>query len=142
MKRPSSNDGARNTRPVGLKVMVVDDNTDAANIMAMYLETSGHEVIVEHASRTALERARSERADVFLLDIGLPDMDGNELARQLRLMPELATSCLIAVTGYGQEQDRKSTTAAGFDYHFVKPVDMTKLTSLLAELDMPAPTQY
>jgi signal transduction histidine kinase len=134
MQQPSSNRGGGNTRPVGLKVMVVDDNADAADMLAMYLETSGHEVIVENTSRTALERARRERADVFLLDIGLPDMDGNELARQLRSMPELASSCLIAVTGYGQEQDRKRTTEAGFDYHFVKPVNMTKLTSLLAEL--------
>jgi signal transduction histidine kinase len=134
MQQPSSTDDASNTRPVGLKVMVVDDNADAADMLAMYLETSGHEVIVENTSRMALERARRERADVLLLDIGLPDMDGNELARQLRSMPELASSCLIAVTGYGQEQDRTRTTEAGFDYHFVKPVNMTKLTSLLAEL--------
>jgi signal transduction histidine kinase len=136
VKRPLSNDGSTNTRSGGLKVMVVDDNSDAAEMLAMYLETSGHEVIVEHVSRTALERARIEHPNVFLLDIGLPDMDGNELARQLRSLPELASSCLIAVTGYGQEQDRKSTIAAGFDYHFVKPVNMTKLTSLLAELTL------
>jgi signal transduction histidine kinase len=134
MQLPSSNDKPGNTRQGGLKIMVVDDNTDAASMLAMYLETSGHEVIVEHASRTALERARREHPDVFLLDIGLPDMDGNELARQLRSLPELASSCLIAVTGYGQEQDRKGTTAAGFDHHFVKPVNMTKLALLLAEL--------
>ena len=73
--------------------------------------------------------------------IGLPDMDGNELARHLRALPHLASACLIAVTGYGQEQDRRNTAAAGFDYHFVKPVDMTKLSALLAELGniQPAP---
>jgi signal transduction histidine kinase len=134
MKRPLSNDNLQNIRPGGLKVMVVDDNVDAANMLAMYLETSGHDVVVEHESRTALARARSEQPKVFLLDIGLPDMDGNELARQLRSLPELASSCLIAVTGYGQDQDIKGTTEAGFDHHFVKPVDMTKLHALLTEL--------
>lgn len=122
--------------PAALKLMVVDDNIDAADMLAMYLETSGHEVLVEHASRTALERARREHPDVFMLDIGLPDMDGNELARQLRSIPELASVCLIAVTGYGQEQDREMTTAAGFDHHFVKPVDMSTLTTLLAEISV------
>lgn len=131
---PVSNHGSRNTHPRGLKVMVVDDNSDAADMLAMYLETSGYEVIVEHVSQAALERARDEHPNVFLLDIGMPGMDGNELARQLRSIPELASSCLIAVTGYGQEQDMNSTNAAGFDYHFVKPVNMTQLTMLLAEL--------
>jgi len=133
-ERPLSNDGLRHLRPAGLKVMVVDDNVDAANMLAMYLETSGYDVIVEHESRRALARARHEQPKVFLLDIGLPDMDGNELARQLRSLPELASSCLIAVTGYGQELDIKGTTEAGFDHHFVKPVEMTKLLALLAEL--------
>lgn len=132
--QPLPDEGASRSHAAGLKVMVVDDNADAANMLAMVLETSGHQVIVEHLSRTALERARREQPNVFLLDIGLPDMDGNELARQLRSLPELASSCLIAVTGYAQEQDRKSTTEAGFDHHFVKPVNMTKLTSLLAAL--------
>jgi CheY-like chemotaxis protein len=125
-----------NVHPAALKLMVVDDNIDAADMLAMYLETSGHEVLVEHGSRTALARARRERPDVFLLDIGLPDMDGNELARQLRSVPELASACLIAVTGYGQEQDREMTAAAGFDHHFVKPVDMSTLTTLLAEISV------
>ena len=133
-RRHPSNDGAMNSPPAGLKVMVVDDNADAADMLAMFLDTAGHEVSVEYSSRSALERARVEHPQVFLVDIGLPDMDGNDLARQLRSIPELVSSCLIAVTGYGQEQDRQSTTDSGFDYHFVKPVDMTKLTSLLSEL--------
>lgn len=133
--KPSlSNDGSASSDPVGLKVMVVDDNDDAANMLAMCLEALGHKVIVEHGSQTALARACSEHPKVFLLDIGLPDMDGNELARHLRSLPEFASSYLIAVTGYGQEEDRKITTAAGFDYHFVKPVNMTELKSVLAEL--------
>ena len=132
--RFESNGDLIETRAAAMKVMVVDDNIDAANLLAMGLEMSGHEVIIEHASRPALERACREHPNVFLLDIGLPDMDGNELARQLRSLPEFASSSLIAVTGYGQEQDRKKTAAAGFDHHFVKPINMTELASLLVEL--------
>jgi PAS domain S-box-containing protein len=117
-----------------LRLMIVDDNADAAGMLAMVLEAAGHEVIVEHDSRRALERAGSECPDAFLLDIGLPEIDGIELARQLRSRPESASSTLIAVTGYGQEQDRRNTAAAGFDHHFVKPVDTVQLTLLLAEL--------
>jgi CheY-like chemotaxis protein len=117
-----------------LRLMIVDDNADAAGMLAMVLEAAGHEVIVEHDSRRALDRAGSERPDAFLLDIGLPEIDGIELARQLRSRPESASSTLIAVTGYGQEQDRRNTAAAGFDHHFVKPVDTVQLTLLLAEL--------
>ncbi|HEV2610027.1 MAG TPA: ATP-binding protein [Noviherbaspirillum sp.] len=117
-----------------LRILVVDDNVDAAAMLAMLLEASGHEVLVEHASRKALERAREEKPQVCLLDIGLPEIDGNELAQRLRAQPETAKSVLIAVTGYGQEQDRKQTLAAGFDHHLVKPVDTKKLAFLLAEV--------
>jgi PAS domain S-box-containing protein len=116
-----------------LKVMVVDDHADAARMLAMSLEASGHEVVVEHGSRRALERARIEAPDVCVLDIGLPDLDGNELARRLRAQPETAGAMLIAVTGYGQEQDRKNALAAGFDFHLVKPVDTAQLAALIAD---------
>jgi signal transduction histidine kinase/PAS domain-containing protein/ActR/RegA family two-component response regulator len=117
-----------------LRLMVVDDNTDAAQMLAMFLEASGYHVLVEHGSKRALERARIEVPDVCLLDIGLPDIDGNELARRLRAQPETAKAVLIAVTGYGQEHDRESARAAGFDHHLVKPVDTAKLAALLAEI--------
>jgi PAS domain S-box-containing protein len=116
-----------------LRILVVDDNVDAASMLAMLLEASGHEVMVEYGARDALARARAEQPDVCLLDIGLPEIDGNELAQQLRALPETARSLLIAVTGYGQEQDRKQTLAAGFDHHLVKPVDAKKLAALIAE---------
>ncbi|MDQ3524092.1 MAG: ATP-binding protein [Chloroflexota bacterium] len=115
-----------------LRVMVVDDNVDAAAMLEMLLEESGHQVLVEHSSPRALERAREEAPQVCLLDIGLPEMDGNELAKRLRAQPETAKSLLIAVTGYGQEKDRSQALAGGFDHHLVKPVDMKKLFSLLA----------
>jgi PAS domain S-box-containing protein len=121
---------------MGLRLMIVDDNADAADMLAMFLRTMGHEVMVEHDARRALERARVERPDAFLLDIGLPDIDGNELALRLRSQPGSEASVLIAVTGYGQDEDEKSTVAARFNHHFVKPVDTAKLTVLLTALSV------
>jgi PAS domain S-box-containing protein len=115
-----------------LRVLVVDDNVDAAATLGMLLEACGYLVDVEHDSHRALERARRQRPDVALLDIGLPDMDGNELARRLRADAQTAAIVLVAVTGYGQEQDRRAAFAAGFDHHFVKPVDLDELARLLA----------
>jgi CheY-like chemotaxis protein len=115
------------------KILVVDDNADAATLLSMLLEASGHQVLVEHGAKRALERARIEQPDACLLDIGLPDMDGNELAQHLRALPQTAGTLLIALTGYGQEEDRKATLAAGFDHHLVKPVDFKKLASILAD---------
>jgi signal transduction histidine kinase len=119
-----------------LRVMVVDDNADAAHTLAMFLEAEGHQVTVDYEAGNALVRARTMAPRVCLLDIGLPDIDGIELARRLRAMPETATAVLIAVTGYGKEQDRKNAIAAGFDYHFVKPVDTSKLAALLAQISV------
>jgi CheY-like chemotaxis protein len=116
----------------GLKIMLVDDNVDAAGMLAMLLEVSGHTVLVEHEPLRALAQARLARPDVCLLDIGLPDMDGNELARRLRAQPETAHCVLFAVSGYGQEQDRREALAAGFSDHLVKPVDFERLAGLLA----------
>jgi PAS domain S-box-containing protein len=114
------------------RIMLVDDNQDAALMLAMLLESAGHEVTVEHAAKAALAHSAKARPDVFLLDIGLPEMDGNALARRLREQPETAGAVLIALTGYGQEQDREGTRAAGFDHHLVKPVDMDYLMTLLS----------
>ncbi|MGI4848402.1 MAG: hybrid sensor histidine kinase/response regulator [Janthinobacterium lividum] len=114
-----------------LRIMVVDDNVDAAVLLSMYLEAAGHVVMVEHTSANALRRGLEERPDVFLLDIGLPDMNGNELARLLKAQPETSKALLIAITGYGQAQDRNSTAQAGFAHHFVKPVDTARLAQAL-----------
>ena len=115
-----------------LKIMLVDDNLDAAEMLSMFLEASGHQIIVEHGSRRALERAQVELPDVCLLDIGLPEMDGNELAQRLRGISTTAGIVLIAVTGYGQDRDREASMAAGFDHHLVKPVDTDRLATVLA----------
>ncbi|MDB5919887.1 MAG: hypothetical protein JWR40_4121 [Massilia sp.] len=114
-----------------LRLLVVDDNDDAAMMLSMLLESSGYEVAAENSARAGLARALAERPDVCLLDIGLPEMDGYELARRLRAAPELAHATLIAITGYGQLEDKQKALAAGFDHHLVKPVDTAELSALL-----------
>lgn len=114
-----------------LKVMVVDDNADAAHMLASVVEALGHEVVVEIDSVHVVARAKVEKPQVFLLDIGLPGIDGNELARRLRAAPETAKALLVAVTGYGREQDREASMRSGFDHHFVKPVDVATIAGLL-----------
>jgi signal transduction histidine kinase/CheY-like chemotaxis protein len=114
-----------------LRILVVDDNEDAADTLAMLLEVSGHEVMVEHSPHRALARAKETAPQVCLLDIGLPDMDGAELARRLRALPETAPALQVAVTGYGQDSDRARTRDAGFDHHLVKPIDLDQLQALL-----------
>lgn len=117
-----------------LRIMIVDDNADAANSLALLLQAQGHQVAVEYSAQDALERARLEAPEVLLLDIGLPDMDGNALARQMRTLPQTASATLIALTGYGQEKDRIRSKEAGFDHHLVKPADSTVLKDLLARI--------
>jgi signal transduction histidine kinase/CheY-like chemotaxis protein len=119
-------------RDEGLSIMVVDDNVDAAAMLALLLEASGHRVIVEHDPLRALERARTEAPQVCLLDIGLPGIDGYELARRLRAQPVTAHALLVAITGYGQDSDRERAAAAGFDRHLVKPMDLGTLQDVLA----------
>ena len=114
------------------KILVVDDNVDAAETIAMLLEATGYEVHVEHDAKRALQRTVAEKPDICLLDIGLPEMNGHELAREIRKLPGMASAVLIALTGYGREDDRANTRAAGFDHHFVKPVDTTELALVLA----------
>ncbi len=114
------------------KVLLVDDNVDAAESLAMLLRMAGHEVVLAHDGPNALALAQSERPGVMLLDLGLPGMDGFQVAQRLRqagLMPPLR---LIALTGYGQTADRKATAEAGFQAHLVKPVDFDELARLIA----------
>jgi PAS domain S-box-containing protein len=119
-------------QPAGaLRLLVVDDNDDAAMMLSMLLEASGYEVSSENGSLAGLKRALAELPDVCLLDIGLPEMDGYELARHMRAAPELAHATLIAITGYGQLEDKQKAFAAGFDHHLVKPVNTAELTALL-----------
>jgi CheY-like chemotaxis protein len=116
------------------RVLVVDDNMDAADMLVMMLQMFGHEVQAAYTGQTALETAVEYQPDVVLLDIGLPDMNGYEVARHLRQQPQTKDVKLIAMTGYGQDSDRQRTQEAGFDHHLVKPADPQKLQDLLATL--------
>jgi CheY-like chemotaxis protein len=98
------------------------------------LEFNGHQVTVEHDPQLALQRATSEAFDIFLLDIGLPGMDGTELARRLRAMPVGRNALMVAITGYGQHLDRKNARKAGFDHYFVKPIEPPKLLAVLSSV--------
>jgi signal transduction histidine kinase/CheY-like chemotaxis protein len=115
----------------GRRVLIVDDNADAALMLQIALEQLGHSVEVAADGPSALARAQSSAPAVVLLDIGLPMMDGYEVARQLRARSGTPRPLLIAVTGYGQDGDRHSTHQAGFDHHLVKPVDLHDLEKLL-----------
>ncbi len=120
------------------RILVVDDSHDAAESLALLLRLMGQDVRVAHDGATALELARSFQPDTAFLDIGMPGMDGNELARRLRREPTQRGLRLIALTGWGQEEDRKLTKAAGFDRHLTKPVDIAVLQELVARAPVPS----
>jgi len=116
----------------GRRVMVADDNKDAADALAMLLELSGHEVRVAHRGRAALELAQRFRPDVAIIDIGMPDLSGYDVAKELRRESWGTGICLIALTGWGQDDDRQRAKDAGFDRHMTKPVEAWALEELLS----------
>lgn len=116
-----------------LRIMVVDDNEDSAHTLGILLKSSGYRTDVLLDPRAALERARRELPDVFILDIGMPHMDGYELARRIRDMQAPQRPLLVALTGYGHDADRQRARDAGFDHHLVKPLDPDALSAILAE---------
>ena len=120
------------------RILVVDDNVDAARTLAMVLEMAGHRVTVEHSAQAALAHAGQDGFDVILLDIGLPDMSGHALAAALKDLPCCAGAALVAVSGYGQEQDRRMSREAGFAAHLVKPVRAEELTETIARVQATA----
>ena len=115
------------------RVLIVDDNVDSAESLAVLLRQSGHEVRTTHDGPSALDLTSSYRPEVVLLDIGLPGMDGYEVARRLKQQPGMQAVSLAAVTGYGQEEDRRRSREAGFDYHLVKPVDLAALQEVFTK---------
>ena len=115
------------------RILVVDDNQDSADSLATLLRLTGHEVHIAHDGLEALERAAAFQPEVILLDIGLPRLNGYEAARRIREQQRHQAPTLVALTGWGQEEDRRRTNEAGFDAHLVKPVDFAALTKLLAE---------
>ena len=127
--------GNKRSTTGSLRVMVVDDNADAAQMLGMLLEAFGHKVTVGYSALQALEQSRIEPPDVYVLDIGLPEIDGNELALRLKAEMQTAGATFIALTGYGQRYDRESALAAGFSHYFVKPVDTSKLLAVLDRIE-------
>ena len=113
------------------RILVVDDNADAAESVAMIVKLSKHDVQVAHDGQTALEVAKVYRPHIVLLDIGLPGMNGYEAAKRLRQDPNLANTLLVAMTGYGRQEDQRRSHEAGFDHHLVKPVDVDVIQGLL-----------
>jgi DNA-binding response OmpR family regulator len=113
---------------------VVDDNQDAASSLAMHPRILGNDVETAHDGQAALQTFVEFRPSVVLLELGMPDMSGYEVARRLRELPQFQKVSLVALTGWGQEDDRRKTHEAGFDDHMVKPVNVDALQVLLADL--------
>jgi CheY-like chemotaxis protein len=113
------------------RVLVVDDNVDAADLVVATLSALGHEAVAAHDGPSALGLATRLRPHVAILDIGLPVMDGYELARRIRALPELHGTRLVALTGYGTDSDRARSLEAGFDEHLVKPLALERLEAVL-----------
>jgi len=120
--------------PAGLRVLVVDDNRDVADSTASVMRMNGCDVHVAYDGKAALESVQRLRPDAVLLDIGLPTIDGYLVAEHIRAQPENGGTMIVAVSGYGQEQDRERSRSVGFDYHVVKPIDPTVLAGLVGSL--------
>jgi two-component system, OmpR family, response regulator len=121
----------RNPSPDALRILVVEDNADAAASTALLLELDGHEVHIAGDGAAGLAAAEALNPDAVLLDIALPGIDGYEVARRLKARPGTNSPLLIAVTGYGRDVDRAQSAAAGIDLHLVKPVEPELLQKLL-----------
>ncbi len=119
------------------RILLVDDYPDSADSLKLILSAVGHEVDIAHGGLAALTKADEFHPDTAILDIGLPDLDGFEVARRLRLQPWARDLVLVAVTGWDREVHRKQSEALGFDRHYVKPVDIGELRSFLQSLPHP-----
>ncbi|MDI1481297.1 PAS domain S-box protein [Polyangium sp. y55x31] len=139
---PTSEERGLMRRGEHRRILVVDDNIDAAESMALMLGYLGHETRMAHDGPSTLQIAATFQPELVLLDIGLPGLDGYEVARRLRAQRETQAAVLVAITGYGQEEDRKRARRAGFDHHLTKPVDHDRLISLIdtmvTPVDVPA----
>ena len=118
------------------RLLVVDDNRDAAESMSMLLEMWGHDVAFAYDGPSALETAQQWQPEAVFLDIGLPGMDGYEVAARLRELPQAKGAVLIAITGYGQEDDRVRSRQVGIDHHLIKPVAPDALRNLIDSLNL------
>jgi CheY-like chemotaxis protein len=132
---PASSGGPVTTRRP-LRIIVVDDNVDAARTLGKVLELKHHQVTVVNDSRSAITTIERERPDLVLLDLGLPEISGYDVAKAIRKHEWSKSVYISALTGWGQEEDRNRTREAGFDHHFVKPVEMAALFALLDKISV------
>ena len=130
---PGAAEAAAPTQPC-LRVLVVDDNVDMAESLAMLMQAAGHVVQTAHSGTGAVSAANDYRPDVVLLDIGLPEIDGFEVAKRIRKDPLHQAMVLVALTGYGQDADRQRSREVGFDHYLVKPVDLEEVQGILAKV--------
>jgi DNA-binding response OmpR family regulator len=133
MHDPSSIPDSARSRPQGRRVLVVDDNDDSADSLALLLRIDGHETSVAYNGAEAVRLAESFRPDVVILDIGLPILTGHHVAKLIRAQPWGRDMLLIALTGWGQGEDRKRSAETGIDHHLVKPADTDELRRLIME---------
>ncbi len=135
---PSSHAGSKGSTALAPKllcrILVVDDDRDVADSLVMLLQSMGADVRVAYNGAAALATVAEFKPDLALVDIGMPNMDGYETARRIRLMPEGKNLVLVALSGWGRDEDRQRTTEAGFDHHFVKPMEIGALENLLTSL--------
>ena len=120
--------------PQALRILVVDDNEDAAASLAMLLALSGHAVEVENSGQTALRKAETFLPQAVLCDLGMPGMSGHEFATRLRQDRRFAATLLVALTGWGSEDDKRRSRAAGFNEHLIKPASVDEVAALLARV--------
>ena len=134
LPKSAPNDDEKASPNAKYRILIVDDNSLGSKTTTMVLHAMGHEVATAHDGIEGMEQAQRFRPDVILLDIGLPRLNGLETARRIREQPWGKSIFLIAVTGYGQEEDRRRSLEAGFDYHMVKPIDFAELKKKLADI--------
>jgi two-component system CheB/CheR fusion protein len=132
---PSGSAVSAGITPMACKrILIADDNADSVTTLSMMLEMLGNEVRIAHDGEAAVRAAQEFRPDAILLDIGMPKLNGYDACARLRAMPETAQAYMVALTGWGQEEDRIRARDAGFDHHMVKPVEPALLEKLIAEL--------
>ena len=137
-ERPASGGPGGGNRPLtGRRVLVVDDNQDSADSLAMMLQVLGADVAVVYNGPAAVQHVEQHRPDIALLDIGMPGMSGYDVARELRSHADLGSLVLIALTGWGRDEDRRRSAEAGFDFHLVKPLQFETLRTVLTSPDLP-----
>jgi PAS domain S-box-containing protein len=129
---PSKAEAPKSSR---LRILVIDDIADVADVMKMLLDLEGYETRVAYSGVAALQAAKEFSPDVIFCDIGLPEMDGHEIARRMRADPAIASAVLIALTGWGAEGELRKTRESGFDFHMVKPVDSDAVLKLLSQIE-------